>query len=328
MKKFVDNIPYLGIIKKAWSITRYNRYLWWFGFFVVLGGVGNMNYSFDHPGNSGLNKPSIYIQQFLEIHPYWIIIGIIVALFFLSLKILGKGALIKSAYQTVKNQSSGYKSGLKDGKRYFWKLLGLGIIILGYFLAALVILAIPVIFLFTNGNYVIGSFLAVIAVLILIPLIIILLFLREYGSLYIVLGELRVIPALESSYALFRENILSSIVMALIFIPLNIGLMVLLLLVILPFVAIFLINGLLFYLLLSTMGALAMLFLGIFILVSFLIFVRSVWEVFAQTVWVLFFQEIASPKIKETAKEKVEETEKKEEVFPEPNPVKTVEIEK
>lgn len=328
MKKPTDTIPYLGIIKKAWSITRHNRYLWWFGFFVLLGSIGNMNYSFDRSGNSGLDKSAPHIQKFLEIHPYWIIIGIIVVLFFLSLKILGKGALIKSAYRVTKNQSSSYKSGLKDGKKYFWKLLGLGIIILGYFLAALVILAIPVIFLFTNGNYVIGSFLAVIAVLILIPLVIIFLFLREYGSLYIVLGELKIIPALESSYALFKDNILPSIVMALIFIPLNICLMLLLLLVILPFALIFLVIGLLFYLLLSTMGALAMLFLGIFILVSFLIFVRSVWEVFAQTVWVLFFQEIASPKVKETAKEKVEETEKKEEVFPEPNPVKTVEIEK
>ncbi len=326
MKKSLDNIPYIGIIKKAWDITWHNRYLWWFGFFVVLGGIGNMNYSLDYSENSELGKSAAFIQQFLESHPYWIIIGIIIVLFLLSIKILGKGALIKSAYQITKGQSASYKSGLKDGKKYFWKLLGLGIVIVGYFLAALLILATPVIFLFINGNYVIGSFLAVIAVLIIIPLFIIFLFLREYGSLYIVLGELRVIPALESSYKLFRGNILPSIIMALIFIPLNICLVLLFLLIFLPFAIIFLIIGLIFYFFLSNMGALAILFLGILVLVSFLVFVRSVWEVFSQTVWVLFFQEIASPKIKEAVEEKMEEAEKKEEVLPEPTPVKTAEI--
>lgn len=328
MKKAAGNVPYLGIIKKAWNITWHNKYLWWFGFFVALGSCGNINYSLDRPGNPKLEKSIEQIQQFLTNHSYLIIIAVVLVLIVLILRIIGKGALISSTYKTAKNRSSDFKLGFREGKKYFWKLLGLGLVVAGYFLAALIILAVPVIFLFVNGNYIIGSLLAAVAIFIFLPLVIILLFLREYGSLYIVLGGLKITAALENSYVLLRRNILSSVIMALVFIPLSIGFFLLLIAVILPVAAVFLIIGLIFYFFISKIGAFVILFLAISVLVFMLMFFRSIWEVFAQTIWVLFFQEIASLKPTEEIEEKVEETDKKEEAFPEPNPVKTIGIEK
>lgn len=326
MSKKVD---YIKVFRDAIKITWRNRFLWWFGLFVTLGSIGNMNYSFNRSKNPEFGR--VIGEQFQNIfqdHLSWLLLGAALVFLLLALRILGKGALIKSAHSIANNQLSSYRSGFKEGKKYFLRLIGLGIFLTFFLIVGMLVLATPVIFLFANGNHVVGVVLAIFAILILIPLVIIFVFLKEFSSFYIVLGDLKIFSAIESAYALFEKNILSSIIFALLFIPLGIIIMFLAIMLLIPLAIIFLVLGFISYLILSKIGAFIVLLLGVLVLVPAFIFIRSIWEVFAQTAWVLFFQEIASPKSEETIQEKTEEIEEKEESLPEPNPVKTIETEK
>ena len=318
----MPSINYLEIIKKAWAITWKNRYLWWFGFFVILGGGGSVNYFF----NSGEDKKldpaqNEKILEFFSQNIHWVItLAIVVFLLliiFFILNTLGRGALITSIEKNIKGQVSNFKSGWKDGKKNFWKIFiidfSLGLFI---FLTLLILIA-PVAILFLNKNYIIGGILTFLAILIFIPIAILTSYLKTYSYLYSILGKINFWPAVENAYNLFAKNFWASIILSLIFIPLGIVLM-LIILALVPFLLlIFLILGTIGYLALGKITAIIISAIGLVIFFLYAIFVKSIYEVFSQAIWILFFHEIASPKIPEA----VIEVETKAEPIIKPMPV-------
>ena len=113
-------VNYLAILKRAWSITWSNRYLWWFGFFIALTSSGSLlNYSNRNSNNS--QQIDQNFADFLSQHASWFLIGaLIIILIFVSLlimRILSRGALIKSIEKHSKNEVSDFRAGLKDGNR-------------------------------------------------------------------------------------------------------------------------------------------------------------------------------------------------------------------
>jgi len=318
----MPSINYLEIIKKAWAITWKNRYLWWFGFFVALGGGGGINYFF----NSGEEKELDLAQnekilEFISQNIRWIIafaiVAILLLIIFSVLGIIGKGALISSIEKNSQGQVANFKSGWIDGKKNFWKIFiidfSLGLFI---FLTLLILIA-PVAILFLNKNYIIGGILAFLAILIFIPIAILSSYLRTYGYLYCVLGKLNFWPAIENAYNLFVKNIWASILLSLIFIPLGI-ILILVVLAILPLLLfVFIILGAIGYFALGKITAIVIGIIGVAIFFLYAIFVKSIYEVFSQAIWILFFHEIATPKIPEA----VIEVETKTEPIIKPMPV-------
>jgi hypothetical protein len=313
MKKTPFGIPYLNILKRSWEITWNNRYLWWFGLFVALLNFSGINFYFDSfEKNNGADFQKGKLAEFISQNTHLIAIGAIAILIifigFVILNILGRGALINSIGEKIENKFSGFKSGLAEGKKSFWKIFLISASLGLFLISASVIIVSPIVFLFYNGNYIAGLFMSLLAILILIPLIILSSYLKIFGYLYITLGKIGFWPSLENAYTLFRKNFWESIVMGLLFIPLSILLTMIMLMLIIPLIIVFIAFGFLIFFLAGKIAVIVWAILGIFAILAIILFVRSVYEVFSQSVWILFFYEIGKIKESESAVETEPET--------------------
>ncbi|MFA6973623.1 MAG: hypothetical protein WC238_02670 [Parcubacteria group bacterium] len=305
------SINYLDIIKKAWTITWHNKHLWWFGFFITLAGAGS---SFNYR-NSGSNEQakvigeqvSSFMSQHIGLMIFLMVILLVVFIVITVLSIISRGALIKSAHAITKNEITTFKSGFAHGQKYFWRILGLNLLLVLAAIIILFIILIPIVFLFISHSYILGTILALAGVALIIPLIILLVYLRVFGDLYVVLGDLAIKPALENAYALFLKNLGVSIIMGLLFIPLSIAVGLAALLAIFCLAIVFLIIGGIFYLLFSKIGAIIIAVIAAIFFIILFLAARSIYETFTQTAWVLFFHEIAKPKVEEKVTESAAE---------------------
>lgn len=316
-RKRVEDIPYMNILKNAFQFTWKNKFLWWFGFFIALSSPGSFNMNFPSGTNDISNSKAKEVfgsfSDFWHQYLIWIIIGIFVLfVIFIALYALGKiarGALIKSVEKIDTDKPSGFKLGWIDGKKYFWKILGLDILLnLSITILVLIVIA-PSIILFFYKAYLSGVLLILLALIFIFTLSILVSFLNNYGRFYIVLGNLSIWNAIEKAYALFKKNISTSLIMFLINFALSTAAGLSFLIVFFILILIAILGGLAIYAAFQWIGVIifSAIILLLFIAVIFLF--RSIIEVFFQTVWFLFFKEIATqPKAQEAIAEPVLET--------------------
>lgn len=312
----MSKINYFQILKNAWVITWHNKYLWWFGFLLSLSGSGGFfNYhfgDFNQIENGGISpETKKQVVDFFASYADWIIVGsvalAIALLFFLILGTIARGGLIKSIEKISKGEAIDFKTGFGEGKEYFWKLLFINLAIGIFLLALIATLSIPIIFLFYGKAYILGSLLAIGALIILIPVLILAHFSKIYGYIYAIMGNVSFGSAIENGYLLFRKNLSASIIMSLLLMVAGIIFGITAILILIPFIVLFLIIGAVLYLIMQKIGvAIAAIFGGI-ALIAIMLFLQSIFQTFLQTSWVLFFKEIASPKIPETVAETVPE---------------------
>ncbi len=282
--------------------------------FLLMPGISNIHYSPQSDNSSQKGWPAafekIHLQEFLAKHAALIafLLGALFILFlvFLVLSLISRGALIKSTQRILKNESTNFKIGFKDGKGYFGKILAI-LFFSGLAVAIfIIILAVPVVILFVAKSYIIGSVLAFLALLILVPLLILCKYIQIYASFYVVLANLTPWLAVENAYALFKKNILSSIVMSLLFIPLGIISFLILIALFLISLIIFGLIGLVLFFALKDIGAIIAIALGLLVFIPAAILFYSIFSAFSQVAWVLFFHVIATPKEKEMVEKETE----------------------
>ncbi len=312
-----NQINYVSIIKEAWQITWKNRYLWWFGLLVSLSSGVSSNFSSGNWEEKSGWEENVRqkVSDWAALYWEWIVLGCILLFLlmvvFLILNIWGRSALVDSLGKiTTKNptpEAVNFKLGMKEGRKFFWPILGLDLFLLGMVLATLIILGTPIAILFYLKAYWVGGFLTFVGLLIFILLVVLFTYLQKYGTLYLVLGKVSFWAALENAYWLFRRNLLPSIIMGAIFIPLGLLAGLAALMFILACLLIFLIPGLLAYFLLGKWMIILLAILGIIILLVGILIINSVYAVFTQTVWILFFRQIALPKEEEKVAEVVAE---------------------
>ena len=318
----MKKINYWEIIKKSWEISWKNKYLWWFGFFIAISGGGGMNLSFPGGGDdmSTAKKQQMmhWIEQNISII---VIIGLILLLIFvllLILNIISRGALISSIEKRIKCEMVTFRSAWKEGKKNFWKIFNLNVLLGLFLMLTLFILSLPIIILMANKSYLIGGILIILAIIIFIPIAILTAYLKIYGYLYAVLGKLKFWASLENAYNLFIKNIWASILMSLIFIPIGIVVMLAILAAIPVLLLVFGLLAALAYFVGGTIAAVGVGIIGFIVFLIYNFFIQSIVQVFAQAIWINFFHEIAKPKVAETVTEKVTE---KSEAPTEPLPV-------
>ena len=310
MEEKSKSIDYLAIIKKAFTLTWSRRNLWWFGFLASLSG-SSLYFNFPLNGSDDDAQQSMDSIVNFAVNHKWLILtaaSLFILLFIVIIifSTLGRGALIKTADDALRGQATAkFKSELKNSGQYFWRLLAISFT-LGFFLFLVtLVLAIPIVFLFINNIIITGIFLLILAFLILVPLSLLAVFLRNYGYLYAILGYLKFWDALENAYLLLRKNILSSLILIILFIPINITFFVIAAMIMLPVVVIFFVVGLVAYAIAKNIGVIIIVSLGLIILIPLILLLKSIFETFSQLVWIIFFHEIAKPKIKEKIREKV-----------------------
>ena len=303
-----SKINYLEIIRQAAGITWRNKYLWWFGFFVLLGAAGG-GFSRYSPNKEVADKQKIF--ELISAHREWAIFAglamFVLWIVLLVVGVTGRGALIKSVNDIIERKETSFKSGWKEGKKYFWKILFIGLLSGAFILALLIVFAIPIGFLFYNKAYFLGGALSLLAIAIFIPVVFLVSFTIMYGYLYVALSDLPLGEALENAYALLRKNIANSLILALFFLVAGAVATLAALLVIIPLVVLFFIMGMLLFLLAKQIGATITAAIAVFFILIFMFLGGAAYQVFAHAVLVLFFREIASPKEEEKITEPAEE---------------------
>ncbi len=312
-----DSVGYLEIIKKSFKMTWQNRYLWWLGFFIAISGGGMRAFNFSPEKDEPQNMEGVW--YFISSNLSWIIpVAIFLFLLMILLAVLGtfaKAGIIRAVEKIEKKESFGFMPAMKEGTIYFWKMLFLNIIISFALGIIIIIMIAPIITLFSVKSYIIGGILTFLAVLILVPLIAIFAFIKVFGQIYIVLGNLKIKDSIENAYRLFLKNIKKSILMALLFIPMGLILCFAILSFGLVLLLIFGILGVVLFLIFKVIGAAIAIGLAAIIFIIAILAASSFFQAFSQIVWVLFFKEIAAPKVEETLQEIA-----KEEILAQKNP--------
>ncbi|HEX7586079.1 MAG TPA: hypothetical protein VF390_00365 [Patescibacteria group bacterium] len=296
----VSEINYLEIIKTAARVTWRNKYLWWFGFFSLLSTISG---NFFQVWSRGKNIQGQEVLDFTASHEELVIFLASLLLFlwviFVVLGIIAKGGLIKSLKNATENKKFGLKNGLREGKKYFWKVFLIGAFSAVFILATLIVFMIPIGFLFYNKAYFLGGLLSLLAMVIFIPVLFLVSFIRIYAYFYVILSDLPLSEALENAYALLRKNIVPSLIISLIFLVVGTLATVVAFLFIIPIIVIFFLIGTLLFFLAQQVGILITALAGLTFMFLVMIFGGSIYQVFAQAILLLFFYEIATPKIKE-----------------------------
>jgi hypothetical protein len=314
----MEKINYLEIFKKAWETTWENKYLWWFGLFLSLG-VGGMGFRFPLGGNTSSknqwNNQEILttFRNFFNEHMVGVIFGIaVVAVLIIASVILAnisRSGLIKSIYFLEKRKPNNFKVGFQQGKKYFWKVIGISVVLNILMIFLMIIIFAPIIFLFYLKAFWLGAAAVFFGIALVVPLLILKIFMQEYAYIYVVLSDLKIYMAMENAYKLFRKNFLCSIITALLFIPVSLIMFAIIFAVFVIVGIIFAIMGIILYLLLGNIGVIVALAIGLVIFFAAILLIGSIYQVFRQAVWIMVFMEIASVKNKDNAEEKVAETE-------------------
>ncbi|MFA6383585.1 MAG: hypothetical protein WCX17_04120 [Parcubacteria group bacterium] len=306
----MSNINYLSILKKAWSITWSNKYLWWFGFFIALTSTGNI-FTYSNDNEKSTQWINQQMSDLIAAHGGLVISGILFALviciILLVMRILSRGALIEGTAKAAKGEKGNFTQGVKNGKKYFWRIFLISFLVQLAMATIAILIATPIVFLFMTKSYVLGALLTLVGILIIIPLFILAFFLENFAFIYVVLSNISMVDAIENSYNLFRKNMGSSVVMALIFLPISIIIGLASIMLFLFLAIIFLVIGLVFFFIFGKIGAIMIVVLAAISILLLFFGVRSIYETFYQAAWVFFFHEIASPKIEEKIAETVPE---------------------
>lgn len=299
----------MQIVKKSWEIAWKNKYLWWFGIILSFTGIGttyNANFFPKNSQNIGQN----YILPFISQHLFWIILaGVIILILFALLLILGifaRAGMILEINNLLKKNPLGFRKSFRKGGGYFWQIFFLNILLSLFACVAIVILASPVAFCLFNNSYISGIILLLLAILVMIPILFLIYYIKNYGLIYIVLGDLKTWPAIENSYALFQKNLASSLILFLVFIAVGIISSVVLVVIIFGIVLVFGILAFALYFA-AKIAAFVVGVLGVLALLVAIFLFKALMIVLIQSIWVLFFQEIAKLKMEEKVEEKVAE---------------------
>jgi len=305
---------YRNILKQAWALTWRNKYLWWFGIFAaLLGNGGELEILFNNAGASpgqalfpawqrifstGVfsgqtlnNIGNLFRHDTLNMILVLVVCLIVlaIALLLIWLVIVSQAAIVNNSAAVIKQKKYTLKDGLDSGILNFWPVLVLNIIIKAVIYTLLVTISLPVIFYQGNFN---ANLFYIIALVVIVPVAIILSFIMKYAVAYVVINKSKVVPAIEQSYRLFKENWLISFEMAIIlfFINLLVGLAIILVILVLAVPFLFL--GLIFYYSFSLVGSWL---IAILAFASFLFMVVSVGAalaVFQISSWTGLFLEL------------------------------------
>jgi hypothetical protein len=228
---------YGEVLSRAWQITWKYKILWLFGLLASCsaGGPNNTSsYSIDNPQEleniqnylpRGLQPYGDQIERFFASIPeeqlvFLGIMGACLAFFFVLLGIMfttvGRIGLIKGTYQAEQGASSLSLSTLfSDSLPYFWRMLGLSLVLMFLFIVVGGGLAL-VFTTFTVLTIGIALVCLIPIICLLIPAAWVLSVVIEQANVALVVEDLGIFEALSRGWEVFKENLGEMIVMGLI----------------------------------------------------------------------------------------------------------------
>ncbi len=209
-------MDYAEVLKKTWDITWRYKGLWVLGILASCGRGGGGGGGSNIVSTDNGELPS-FIQEIPEEVLIPIVLGVVLialllALVFAVLGLMGQAGLIAGFNRVDSGSDATFGEAFRDGLSYFWRLLGLQILILvaTFGLVILGILAAIPLGIITLG----------IGLLCLIPLVIIFAIAAtiylNLTRIALVVEDLDVFTALRRAWEVLRENLTPTVVMGLI----------------------------------------------------------------------------------------------------------------
>ncbi len=296
----MEKNQYLDILKKAFFISWKNKFLWFFGVLILIGTViSNLNINSDMVINKDINQLLIDLTK--NDQKIIFIISIILFLFWIViflLKIMAATGIIKSINNLALYRQLSIKAILIETKNYLSRLVLLEIMIGMAMLATLLILAMPVLYLFAIKAQPFAIIALICAISIALPILVTAYYLNKYAGYNIILANEKIRTSLEFAYAIFSKNIKESLIMGVIsfvFTLLATAIASLAMLVVITIYSSFkMALYLMFVKIIANFLILAIIIAIIVVVAAFF----SWYLVFLYTSWFLFFQEIAFKKAK------------------------------
>ncbi len=283
--------------------------MWFFGFLVFLGNVvSQISPNIESATSEGVTFLQIaddFVQKYPAISAAAIAGLIFFAVVVYLLRLIGTASLIKMSNNILVYGQMKPRTIFLETKKYAWKLFLLELMIGLWLLIMAILLFSPAIYLyFLNAKVLIGIF-TVLAALLFVPLLVAAYYVRKYAQIYLVLGEMSLMMAIDSAYDLLEKNLKHSLIMGIFSFSLYfISMFVCFLIVLLAVLAIVPL-GFLLYIGLANVGMYLAIGLGSLIVALLIATFFSAYEAFIQSLWVLFFQQIALDKKKDKEDERI-----------------------
>ncbi len=230
---------YRDILKRAFQITRHNKFLWLFGFFAAFLGVGGeleslfRNYTdLSQRSNDVFSLQTLYeggiiwgivtnAQWFFSNYPwqsfFFLLMIVVLAIVLLWLAIVSQIALFDSAYKLDKKKKVTYSDGYRVGNKYFGSVLLVNILLKVVLYGLLIVVGAPLITWFLVKGSTWGGVLFVLLIFfVFVPVSAIISFIVKYAVAYIVIKDKDVTQSIKNGWNLFRENWLVTLEMAVI----------------------------------------------------------------------------------------------------------------
>ncbi len=300
-------MDYFGIIKRAFQITIKHRFLWVFGFIVALAGGGGGFRSFSYSSDSGQSFANVgrWATAYLAV---LILIGLILFLLWLVMwifSVISQAGLVGSVNKIESNEETSLGDGFSIGAHYFWRVLGLSIILGLIILFLVLLILVPVvaaIVVLVSQSKTAGAGLAVAAIFCLVLAIIFVILLLVlfsaflgvifiYALRYIVLKDERVFASIGEAWRLVRANLSETLVMFLLLLLISAGVGIVLIIpaLVIGLPAFFAFLG---GITLKNASLIVVSALGFLFLVLVLSFLGGIFETFHSTVWTLTYLEL------------------------------------
>lgn len=263
-------MDYFSIVKKAFTLPWKYRFLFWLGVLAsfAAGGGGGQNFTSYSTSSSDWqnlfknnndkssriletikNTPRVLgtstdkLTEFISHNIYWIVLVILVLILIgITLLIFGtfaRAGIIRSIPRLEKNQACNFKSALWDGKRFFWRIVGAGILTFLFFIVLIAVLTGIAVSLFIV-NVVIGFIWLIPAILILIITAIYVGLVVQFWSQIFIVEDKGVIanlkPAINLVNTHFKEVIIFWLINILVSIIYTVAIAIVIFVIVLPLV--------------------------------------------------------------------------------------------
>ncbi len=226
---------YGDVLTRAWQIIWKHKVLWIFGILAGLGtggggnggGGGNTGYQYnrsDDPFNFGYNFPGYQVERWIE-QNWWVFVLLAFAavLFILAAIVLstfGRVGLARGAWQADEEKPKlSFGALFGESGRYFWRVLGLNVLIFVLWLAFFLLLAAPAAaftFLTLGVGLICLAPLFVLLCCLMIPLSWAVSVIVEQSIVAITNEDLGLIDGLKRGWEVFRAHLAESTIMFLI----------------------------------------------------------------------------------------------------------------
>ena len=231
---------YGDLIRDAIRITRHNRYLWFFGFFVGLssggGGGGGGGGDFDEQSSAEIASVAAFAAQRGPFDNVLLIVALVVVVFLIlvvcfALYVISQGGLTESVAAIERGEARRFSSTWRSGVSYFWRVLGQVLLFVGIVLGILLAVGIPFALLiagaFATDSTALRALVIFVAVLVGIAVLIVifipLAIIRQFARRELVVRGVGILGSVGTGYRLFRRNLGTSLLVWLIQLGLMLG---------------------------------------------------------------------------------------------------------